>query len=316
MSDPENLEALVSHLQGEFGKKHAEFPTTLFHYTSAEGVVGILTTRQLWLTDLRYVNDLSELQYARELVASRLALAGSAQQLQAVLREFLRRAAETFDGFQSGNAVYCASFCEDGNLLSQWRAYRGRGGGYAIGIDFFQTIRLLNRHCALRKVIYDSVAQTTMVDVMIKGFLDFLAGQVASKGGAATTELLPSVCGAFQNTVTELLFTFKHPDFSEEREWRLVHFANIDARFNRGIELPQFRTFEGNIIPYFAVSFDDAVTISRDDTSGVRFPFVELVIGPTINAALNEKSIISLMLALNPDFEPIIRHSGIPLRWL
>jgi hypothetical protein len=30
--------------------------------------------------------------------------------------------------------VYVASFTEEGNALSQWRAYGAQGGGYSVGI--------------------------------------------------------------------------------------------------------------------------------------------------------------------------------------
>ena len=52
----------------EVYEKHAE----LFHYTSHDGVVGILTSRNLRATHYKFLNDTSELQLMRHELAKRL----------------------------------------------------------------------------------------------------------------------------------------------------------------------------------------------------------------------------------------------------
>ena len=129
----------------------------LWHYTTASGLWGIITSQQLWATNISYLNDGEELtgffdrkllhlleEGAREgVVESRttpqdlrfLEAAGGQvivenvfpKELLAILRSVTLRL-----------QVYVASFCytppgsdsEDG-LLSQWRGY-GSDGGYAI----------------------------------------------------------------------------------------------------------------------------------------------------------------------------------------
>jgi hypothetical protein len=114
----------------------------------------------------------------------------------------------------------------------------------------------------------------------------------------------------------ELMFCFKHPDFVEEREWRLAHFANAMPASDGSGDVPRFRSYDGNVIPYYAVDFERAVALSRDDTYGYGFPVVDVVIGPTVNAELNQESVKLLLTSLNPDIAPKITSSGIPLRWL
>ena len=111
------------------------------------------------------------------------------------------------------------------------------------------------------------------------------------------------------------MFCFKHPDFREEREWRLVHFTSVSPTLGRSDDIPKFRSYDGNVIPYYSVDFEKAIALSRDDTYGHAFPIVELMIGPTINADLNQESVKLLLLSLNPDIVPNINRSGIPLRW-
>jgi hypothetical protein len=296
--------------------EHAEVPEVLYHYTSAEGLIGILQSRSIWLTDLRYMNDSSELQYARTLVEARIENKRATDGLSTTQQEFLRRVQMTFDPFKHGSSVFAASFCEAGNLLSQWRAYRGRGGGYAIGIDFFHTLRFLSRPSVLRRVVYDKAAQERLLDTVIEQFLITIDTFSTDRPPEDIADFLPIACQHFAAVIGEFLFALKHPDFIEEREWRLVHFAHVDPRMNRGVVTPQVRSYEGNVIPYFIVEFKAAVEASKDDTSGIPFPIAELVIGPTVGAQLNRQSVKTLLLSMNPDVEPRIKESEIPLRWL
>jgi hypothetical protein len=311
------LNKLSRSILSSWGERHEQIPNVLYHYTSADGLIGILTSKSIWLTDLRYMNDLSELQYSRELVGRRLAARAETTSLIELQREFIRRVSTSFDPFSLGNSVFSASFCEDGNLLSQWRAYRGRGGGYAIGFDFFHLLRLLSRPCVLRRIIYDEKEQTRLIDSVIDAFVETLQAEAEGRPSEEVASgFLPHLCHTFSLVIGEFLFSFKHPDFREEQEWRLVHFANVDPTSNRGSDVPKFRSYDGNVIPFFAVDFEQAILLSRDDTHGYPFPIVDLTIGPTINADLNQESTKLLLLSLNPDICPNIRRSGIPLRWL
>lgn len=298
---------------------HKFFPNTLYHYTSAEGLIGILTSKNIWLTDLRYMNDASELQYSKTLIRKRLEKRSGESGLSAEQGEFLKRIRDSFDPFSNRFSAFSASFCEEGNLLSQWRAYRGQGGGYAIGFDFFHSLRFFDRQCALRKVIYDEERQVSEIDRTIDLFLESIAEQTQSKASEhISTAILPYFCQTFSSTVGEYLFCFKHPDFHEEKEWRLVYSCSVDPTFERDkkFQLPSFRAHQGNVIPYHTVSLENTINASKDDGYGVPFPIVEVVIGPTISSELNLESLRIMILSMNPDVVPNIRQSEIPLRWL
>jgi hypothetical protein len=45
-----------------------EAPEVLYHYTTAKGLMGILESNILWATDLRNMNDFSELTYSMNLI--------------------------------------------------------------------------------------------------------------------------------------------------------------------------------------------------------------------------------------------------------
>ncbi|WP_164871718.1 DUF2971 domain-containing protein [Solirhodobacter olei] len=296
---------------------HAPFPNRLYHYTSAAGLIGILSSRSLWLTDLRYMNDMSELQFAQQAIDQCISDKLSDPSLSEAQKEFLSRISRSYNPFDSGAAVYSASFCENKNLLSQWRAYRGQGGGYALGFDFFHTIRLLDRPCFLRRIIYGVEQQRSIIDDAVTNLLAGVHdGSKDLQLSDVSDQFLPAACQVFSQLAAELLFCLKHPDFHEEREWRLVSTTPQLSPIQRELIPPQFREFQGNIIPYYAVSYDRSVKASNDDLSGIGFPIQEVVIGPTVSGDLNESSLRTLMLSLSRDIVPNITKSEIPLRWL
>lgn len=323
MSLPPEIQKVLSDLEqsvlAPWVELHSEIPLTLYHYTSAEGLVGILSSQSIWLTDLRYVNDMSELQYARKLVESRLVEIQKGA-LSDVQKEFVERFTRAgADPYGFGHSVFSASFCEKGNLLSQWRAYRGVGGGYALGFDFLHLLPTLDRPCVLRKVIYEPADQAAQVDGIINTFLQVIDAESRRQLGADfISGVLPHICQLFRAILGEYLFAFKHPEFREEQEWRLVHAASNNPTMDRkpASDTPKFRCYAGNIVPYVHASFSKGIEASRNDVFGRAFPIVETIIGPTVSSELNSDSIKMLLLSMNPDFEPNIRSSGIPLRWL
>ena len=85
-----------------------------------------MSSHELWATDIRHLNDATEFQYALDLATRRLDELSDDIGRQAgddVLGEWRR-------GIQLAKypRIYVTSFCEDGDLLSQWRGYAAGGG--------------------------------------------------------------------------------------------------------------------------------------------------------------------------------------------
>jgi hypothetical protein len=92
----------------------------LYHYTSVNGLRGIVDSGNIWATHLGFLNDLSE---------GRAALGDEA---------YRARLEET----DMRSPLFIASFCRHqephqmtNGLLSQWRGYAGEGGGYCVVFD-------------------------------------------------------------------------------------------------------------------------------------------------------------------------------------
>jgi hypothetical protein len=106
-----------------------ELGDVLYHYTSAQGLLGIIQTREIWATNVLYLNDSSELSDAAEFLTSELGSTPSRAWDDDGL------ASMTLSSYSKDASVdhFVVSFCEDGNLLSQWRGYGASGTSYAIG---------------------------------------------------------------------------------------------------------------------------------------------------------------------------------------
>src|SRR5258708_558906 len=131
----------LHHLQS-FGRP---LPEELWHYTNAEGLIGILETGHIWATQVACVNDTLEQRYFGNLVHD-VVKAKRAQNTDPALGVFLRVVDEALalrDFSSAGHFVACFSEVEDD--LGQWRGYGGGECGYAIG---FRCDRIL---AALKK---------------------------------------------------------------------------------------------------------------------------------------------------------------------
>ena len=138
----------------------------IYHYTNALGFSGILTSKKLWLTESYYLNDPDEIQ------------SGTGQVHIEILRNLLRiyedkneiRQGFEFTLLKSLNDkvkhlrtfnidyIFICSFCNDGDLLSQWKGYANYGEGYSIGISKRYLERIPG--CRLKKVIYSEKNKT------------------------------------------------------------------------------------------------------------------------------------------------------------
>lgn len=146
----------------------------LWHYTTAEGLKGILYDQTLWATDYRYLNDESEITYSKTIIhqamlpkviceIEQLCRVDSVAKKIAALHGGVRKIADietcnTIDILFNAmlnppdspqRIPFVLSFCkvpendrfkQDNGLLSQWRGY-GKDGGYAIIFNTNELIR-------------------------------------------------------------------------------------------------------------------------------------------------------------------------------
>jgi hypothetical protein len=269
-----------------------ESPDLLFHYTSAESLLGIVETGSLWASQIRYLNDAAELLYSVRLAADVLDVA--IPRRPEPLRSALAAARESLIHAEAERFFYIGAFSEDGDLLSQWRAYGDAGGGYAVGIRMAE-VRRLSAFPMVRKVDYEEERQRRLIEAMVTTAIEAVGDPAAEESVYSALRALAAdlaVAGAF----------FKHWSFKEEREWRALRIA---AEQDEAIE---FRAAAGIIVPFVPIPLHEEESGGRSHT-----PIGQVVCGPTLQPTLSRRA-VDLLLRGRGYKGYQVRSSRVPLR--
>jgi Protein of unknown function (DUF2971) len=285
-------------------------PDILYHYTSAAGLLGIAHSKALWASDAEFLNDAQELHFGRDRMRRALLdraetlspeqehREGGADDARAIL---LRTAADRLDRrggpFDTARffAAYVVCFCEQGDLLSQWRGYGV--GGYAIGFRAEALEGLQVR--ADPETAGEETADDLTAALVQVAYGDAAAHRVAellTRDLASDPSNHPGVEGFHRarHSVLPALAGIKHDAFEEEKEWRLVVVAEDHPAYLR------FRGGSLGVIPY---------VVLRCPLSAI----AEVVVGPGPEQCLREAGARRLVEAATGREIPV-RHSDAPFR--
>ena len=94
---------------------YAELPTKiLYHYTSLRGLFGIVNSRALWVSEIRYLNDAEELRHINRWLQHEISLQLESQAANASQRECLEQfRAWLPTRLQDGPMLFVGSFTEN-----------------------------------------------------------------------------------------------------------------------------------------------------------------------------------------------------------
>lgn len=290
-------------------------PSTLFHYTDAEGLLGILGSQQLRATHTFYLNDVTEITHTHGLVeelfeelikqATPYAKEKSNHEFaQSLYSGFLLRLSYNTMRVKPNPDVYVVCFCGQDDLLSQWRGYGNRGAGYAIGFD---TKRLEQPNFAFEfcKVIYSVEKQKQIINKILNAVRDSLFSRLTEVMNFDSAQSLAEDHAViFEDEVARYATFFKHETFREEQEWRLIYSPTENAPSNQ----IKFRSGRFGLIPYTEIGLPNGVS----DDPGRILPVASVRIGPTAQPMLERKALEMLVGGMYPNLE--ILYSAIPLR--
>ena len=277
--------------------------TTLYHYTSVGGLVGIVEKKVLWATHISFLNDTVEIRHAITLLQSRIAeLASGLTDARAKpfvqLREWLQH------GFIYNHLLFVCSFTSNGNLLSQWRGYCPPGKGVSVGINPDALMHAADAQgFYVTRCVYEPADQCTLMDEV----LDKILATADDLGEAPPSERHPtqSYYNAFDRHEDLLLQTaarIKHHAFSEEEEWRAI------SRVSRKLNDPALRFREGatRLIPYVEFSLPRKC----DDS----LHFEQVYVGPSAEPRLAFSSVDWLLTKHGAVPSKGLHASGLPWR--
>lgn len=204
--------------------------------------------------------------------------------------------------------------------MSQWRAYGQLGGGYVVGVKPLEALddmvsgnpNGINNHWYFRKVVYDHVMQNDFLSKLMFAYVsklkDYLKGaEDRGKNYNLSDYNDPKdffkqyIKSWFNGLREDLLMVsayFKHPGFSEEKEWRLFSFSHQGDI--------QIRVANGKILPYLEIPLNVAGEQGKFEIKSVAY-------GPTNNPQLTEYALRILLDKSGLPGVPVT-NSSIPLK--
>jgi hypothetical protein len=215
----------------------------LHHYTSIDGFKGIIDSKEIWATSANYLlNDPTETTLARKIALEVLEERKKDFAGNKILYENCKDLIITTSSSKEFVCIF--SFSEEGDLLSQWRAYCPKGG---VSISFniygqrdikYNTKELKIDERYFYKCIYDPQEQKQQIN----NLFDFLLEH-------ANTPRI--VDGFFLKMMQTFSYSFKHESFKEEKEWRLCYFYSPEY------DQLRYRTKYSMLIPCLPFSILD-----------------------------------------------------------
>lgn len=265
----------------------------LHHYTTLSGLKGIIERRCIQSTSILAMNDPQEKTYGKNII------------IKLFDKEISKTTDENFISFFStikDNLIYFGDihyqtyitcFCEDDNLLSQWRTYAKNGDGYNLGIKFNEQTKfshleptddIKTTELILRKVIYKNETQVKLVTEIIELLKNALVKFIANNNELLPTKISQAAVLS-TNIFFDLVWTFKNPFFAEEKEWRLI---KTRAPQYESTEM-KFREDAFGIVPYL-----DTYIFEKIEDRQV-FPIDSIKYGPSLDPSRTRSSIDCLL---------------------
>ncbi len=285
----------------------------IYHYTSPQGLNGILSNHTLRFTDRNFLNDYSEGRNVMQLcLKSRFEL-----HLPKEYRKYFKECCQLlFDNpSKKKRHIYQCSFSTQEDNLSLWNYYTKSDGikGYNVGFNSFDLSKsLVTRDYSEKRgirifhgnVVYSVANQKKTIKNIVKDFNDIIE---ENKSDCEFCKL------AIQLLVEKILFVgsfFKNPHFKNENEYRLL--LHLMSYWDPDEKLAKFYVLEKRAYTY--------------EKNGLLIPFIDIefprdilktiFISPTLKFDETESNLKNALRihSYNPD-QINIRKSDIPVRY-
>lgn len=306
-------------------KKVSEEYEEIIHYTTAEGLAGIVSSGSLYATNARFLNDSEEIQHFFNTRLVRIAH----QEASSFLSELVKapetaKAVEEEGGFDSviekhvselvgvlkdetmkfnSPYVFSASASKDkrernNGVLSQWRGY-GKDGGYAIVFDVNGLEKFLGdenekfhyHYLGFGDVFYEGIASTEQPSSEEISEMELRlrkAIRLLMKDSEGTVE------ESFYEPITTLSCLYKHGGFSEEKEVRIIAIPpNEKSSLPDDLRLKEspHKTLKNVKAIKRAGLIVPYIELFSDSQNGQLLPITGVIIGPHPDAKTRKESV-------------------------
>ena len=280
----------------------------LYHYTSAEGLKGIVAGKELWVTDSAFLNDSKEFCVANEVFCELIKTKISDSRIaEEFVKEFdAQMLMLQWNTMRSEDRCYVLSCCQECDSLVMWSEYSDFMG-YCMELDFKTFLQAFDDRITFHgKVIYTHDEQIDILERYIENSI--FSDEANAESVKSWVEL--GKCDAekrsgFISEMSVVCFLcnmfFKYECFKQEQEYRFVFYG-----FSRDLINPpsidlDYKIKGNTIIPFIKVHTPDDIGLKR------------VLIGPMNKADIAEMGLKSWFEYLNMSTK--VEKSKIPLRY-
>jgi Protein of unknown function (DUF2971) len=277
----------------------------VWHYTNADGLIGMLKSGEIYTTQIACLNDSLEYRYFGDVVHKVIREKLKSPADPDILA-FLRVADEglaTSDYSAEGHFVACFSEVEDD--LSQWRGYGGGECGYSIGFRFDGLMEAVNArpNTWLVPMNYDDPKHQFLAgDVVRMGIKYFSDGVQPQQSGFDLATWGKELTIAFAAELSIFASIIKHPKFDGEKERRIA--TRLQTGEHKALEFRQKRTLLARHLP---------ISLKTDGLGRSRLPITRIYVGPGPAKRVSKISVGDLLLKYGYEGVPV-EESQVPYR--
>ena len=283
-------------------------PSTVYHYTDSPGLLGILESGKVRLTDIFGLNDPSEIRHGVNHACEILAAETKGGHPAAGV--FAKKFSAVMNGGIDASAhFFVACFSRDGDDLGQWRAYGDNGRGFAIGFDGELLDKAFVKQ-GTENIPGNSTFPVTYNDALLRDIHQQLVREVLpliempagrQLSNSAINEFMKELSVSLSVCVIRAAMFFKHEAYRNEQEYRCLQIRGMDQPVD---DLKHW------VRRYSLIRFTDFDWKSQDPNV-----LREIVIGPAANEDAARSFAHDCLRAGGFDSKKTnVRRSGIPYR--
>lgn len=287
----------------------------LAHYTNLDAFEGIVRHGELWLSNPLFMNDHEEMRFGM-LEGNQAMLSSEAMkdacETEERYKEFLRYYNAVFDHHANkltlDTYIGCFSLHDaekdrDGRL-SMWRAYGAEGNGIAIVFDTSRLTVVEDVPIILSRVSYGTTKERReWIAQLVESFAKhFRQHQLQGK------EMEWAAFNFLLRLKMFAIFT-KHKGFTDEQEWRVAYFSELDRQGKYTPMLSYHRGATG-VEPKLKLKSADGV-----EGPGFEKLITQIITGPTASSPIALESTKRMLTCWDkPKLAELVQPSETPLR--
>ena len=236
---------------------------SVFHYTSPEGFINIVTNQELWFGNIKNVNDITEIDYAfrkiiypcvRKFKFKDNTLNNRIIALMSPLRnrEFSFPHTNEIKFKKASIFVLCTSLKEDSTMLWELYCKNSNKEGYSIALDKDRLVDSIISCCQTNekgnaksihyifqgRVVYDEKKQKEIVN-------DYLGVLEYNLEKQSTEDIKQEILNIYVQKFLIMAMFMKDDDFDKEQEYRFVVVADDEA-LDCNLEKKPYLLFNSN----------------------------------------------------------------------